>query len=55
MARERAAALDADALNEPGTAAPAGEIIRNLIDRVVLTPPDGLFKAGVFGDLPSRR
>ena len=48
MARERAAALGADALNEPGTAASAGQIIRNLIDRVVLTPPDGLFKVEVF-------
>ncbi|TMK29603.1 MAG: hypothetical protein E6G69_11880 [Alphaproteobacteria bacterium] len=39
------------ALNEPGTAAEAGEIIRSLIDRIVLTPSEGLLKAGVFGDL----
>jgi len=39
------------ALNEPRTAAQAGEIIRNLIDRIVLTPADGLLKAEVFGDL----
>ena len=39
------------ALNEPATAAQAGEIIRNLIDRIVLTPSDGLLKAEVFGDL----
>jgi hypothetical protein len=39
------------ALNEPGTAAQAGEIIRDLIDRIVLTPSDGQLKAEVFGDL----
>ena len=40
----------AAALNEPGTAAEAGEIIRSLIDRIVLTPIDGQFKAEIFGD-----
>ena len=41
----------ADALNEPGTAAEAGEIIRGLIDRIVLTPADGVLKAELHGDL----
>jgi site-specific DNA recombinase len=39
------------ALNEPGTAAEAGEIIRSLIDHIVLTPADGLVKAELFGEL----
>ena len=41
----------AAALTEPGTAAEAGEIIRNLIDRIVLTPAEGQLKAEIFGDL----
>jgi site-specific DNA recombinase len=41
----------AAALNDPGTAAEAGEIIRTLIDRIVLTPTDGVLKAELFGDL----
>ena len=38
------------ALNQPGTATEAGEIIRSLIDRIVLTPTDEALKAEIFGD-----
>lgn len=38
----------AAALNEPGTAAEAGEIIRGLIDRIVLTSYDGIFEGGAL-------
>ena len=41
----------AAALNEPGTAAKAGEIIRGLIDRIVLTSSGGILKAELYGDL----
>ena len=41
----------AAALNEPGTAAEAGDIMRGLIDRIVLTPADGALKAELYGDL----
>ena len=43
----------AAALNEPGTAADAGEIMRGLIDRIVLTPAGGILKAKIYGDLAS--
>jgi hypothetical protein len=39
------------ALNDPGTAAEAGEIIRGLIEEIVLTPTDGILKAELYGDL----
>ena len=39
------------ALNEPGTAAQAGEIIRGLIDRIVLIPGNGSLKAELYGNL----
>jgi site-specific DNA recombinase len=39
------------ALNEPGTAAQAGEIMRGLIDRIVLTPGNGSLKAELNGNL----
>jgi site-specific DNA recombinase len=39
------------ALNEPGTAAQAGEIMRGLIDRIVLTPGNGSLKAELYGNL----
>jgi site-specific DNA recombinase len=39
------------ALNEPDTAVEAGEIIRGLIDRIVLTSSDGILKAELYGDL----
>ena len=39
------------ALNEPGTAAEAGEIIRALIDRIVLTSVDGILTAQLYGYL----
>jgi hypothetical protein len=38
------------ALNQPGTATEAGEIIRSLIDRIVLTPSAEGPKAEIFGD-----
>jgi site-specific DNA recombinase len=41
----------AEALNAPATAAEAGEIIRGLIDRLVLTPVEGVLQADLFGDL----
>ena len=41
----------AAALNEPSAAAEAGEIIRSLIDRIVLTPVCGMLKVVFFGDL----
>jgi site-specific DNA recombinase len=41
----------AAALNEPGTAAEAGDIMRGLIDCIVLTPADGILKANLYGDL----
>lgn len=41
----------AEALNAPSTAAEAGEIVRGLIDRIVLTPVDGVLRAELFGDL----
>jgi hypothetical protein len=49
----------AEALSEPGTAAEASEIIRALIDRIVLTPVDGIPPArtlrGLGGDCAVRR
>jgi hypothetical protein len=41
----------AEALNAPSTAAGAGEIIRSLIDCIVLTPVEGVLQAELFGDL----
>jgi site-specific DNA recombinase len=41
----------AAAINEPGTAAQAGEIMRGLIDRIVLTPGNGSLKAELYGNL----
>src|ERR1700730_1518120 len=41
----------AAALNQPGTAAEAGDIMRGLIDRIVLTPVEGILKAELYGDL----
>jgi site-specific DNA recombinase len=41
----------AEALNAPSTAAEAGEIIRGLIDRIVLTSLEGVLQAELFGDL----
>ena len=41
----------AEALIAPSTAAEAGEIIRGLIDRIVLTPVEGVLQAQLFGDL----
>jgi site-specific DNA recombinase len=41
----------ADALNQPETASEAGEIIRSLIDRILLTPTEAGLKAEIFGDL----
>ncbi len=41
----------AAALNEPGTVAEAGEIMRGLIDRIVLMPADGTLNAELYGDL----
>jgi site-specific DNA recombinase len=41
----------AEALSEPGTAAEASEIIRALIDRIVLTPVDGILQRELYGDL----
>ena len=41
----------AEALNEPGTAVQAGEIMRGLIDQVVLTPGNGSLKAELYGNL----
>ncbi len=41
----------ADALNAPETKAEAGEIIRSLIERIVLTPEGERLKAELYGDL----
>jgi site-specific DNA recombinase len=41
----------AEALNQPGTAAEAGEIMRGLIDRIVLTPDGAILKPELYGDL----
>ncbi|MGC2413947.1 MAG: recombinase family protein [Stellaceae bacterium] len=41
----------ATALNDPGTTAEAGEIIRGLIEEIVLTPTDCILKAELYGDL----
>jgi hypothetical protein len=41
----------AAALNEPDTAAQAGEILRGLIDRIVLTSSGSILKAELYGDL----
>ena len=41
----------AEALNEPGTATEAGEILRGLVDRVVLTPVEKGMRAELYGDL----
>jgi site-specific DNA recombinase len=41
----------AEALNAPSTAAEAGEIMRDLIDRIVLTSVEGVLQAELFGDL----
>ncbi len=40
-------------VNELGTATEAGEIMRGLIDRIVLTPADGILQANLYGDLAS--
>ena len=40
----------ADALNAPSTAAEAGEIIRSLIERIVLTPVEGGLQGELFRD-----
>jgi hypothetical protein len=40
-----------EALNDPAVAVEAGEIIRSLITRIVLTPEDGALKVELFGDL----
>lgn len=39
------------ALTEAGTAKEAGDILRGLIQRIVLTPVDGTLKAELHGDL----
>lgn len=39
------------ALNDPGIAAEAGEAMRDLIERIVLTPIDGTLKIELYGDL----
>ena len=41
----------ADTLNVPGTRQEAGEIIRSLIERIVLTPEGDRLKAELYGDL----
>jgi hypothetical protein len=41
----------AAALNQPETTAEAGDIMRGLIDRIVLTPVEGILKAELYGDL----
>src|SRR5512144_481996 len=41
----------ADALNAPESKAEAGEIIRSLIERIVLTPEGERLKAELHGDL----
>jgi DNA invertase Pin-like site-specific DNA recombinase len=48
--RRKVAALT-EALNRPDAAAEAGDLIRGLIDRVVLTPADGALRAELRGDL----
>ena len=40
-----------EALNEPAIKAEATEIIRSLIDRIVLTPVEGGLRAELYGDL----
>jgi hypothetical protein len=40
-----------EVLNEPASAAEAGEIVRGLIERIVLTPEEGTLKVELFGDL----
>jgi len=37
----------------PATATEASEIMRGLIDRIVLTPADGILQANLYGDLAS--
>ena len=39
------------ALNDPTIAAGAGDAVRNLVERIVLTPLEGALKAELFGDL----
>jgi len=39
------------ALNDPGIAPEAGEVMRDLIERIVLTPIDGTLKVELYGDL----
>jgi site-specific DNA recombinase len=39
------------ALNDPGIAAEAGDVMRDLIERIVLTPADGALKIELYGDL----
>ena len=41
----------AEALNTPDTRDEAGEIIRSLIERIVLTPEGERLKAELYGDL----
>jgi site-specific DNA recombinase len=41
----------AEALNEPATAVQAGEIMRGLIDRIVLTPGNGSFEGRALRQL----
>jgi DNA invertase Pin-like site-specific DNA recombinase len=40
-----------EALTEAGTAKEAGDILRGLIQRIVLTPAEGSLKAELYGDL----
>ena len=44
-------ALGRGAERRPNTATEAGEILRTLIDRIVLTPSDGGLRAELYGDL----
>jgi site-specific DNA recombinase len=40
-----------DALNEPDAVSEAGDILRSLIERIVLTPVEGVLRAELHGDL----
>ncbi len=48
--RTKVARLE-ELMNEPATAAQAREIVRGLIDRIVLTPSDGMLSIELHGDL----
>jgi site-specific DNA recombinase len=41
----------AEALTEPATAAEAGDVLRGLIERIVLTPADASLAVEVAGEL----